>query len=120
MSRGTKMEALVSNQLHIKGKLSQSLCSLVWFQRTSRLVLLWRFSQFQTLQCFSLTPNQPKQCFSAKFQTNERGQCPTDHLSLHRKIVISKTIFALSEELCTTHSEIILIGTVSYQTTLCG
>jgi len=25
-------------------------------------------------QCFSLTTNQPKQCFSTKFQTSERGQ----------------------------------------------
>ena len=50
-------------------------CSLVWFQRASRLVLLWRFSQFQSLQCFSLTTNQPEQCFSAKFQTSERGPC---------------------------------------------
>ena len=28
----------------------------------------------QAEQCFSLTTNQPEQCFSAKFQTSERGQ----------------------------------------------
>ena len=37
-------------------------------------------------QYFSLTTNQPEQCFSAKFQTNERGYMVKDVVGLHRSL----------------------------------